>query len=382
VANHKKNPSPPPTPNDSHSKEKLDLNKHLFTISADRSVIDAFKIIYNYKVSALGVLEKKGKERNVDDDDESSSSESDSYDESSSSSSSSSGEEEESVKRRKDQEKARGPSLKEAKAMVEATRDSSSDDDDESSSESDNSSDSDDSAASSSEDEPGNNAATTTTSTANHHPSQQSATNRQRPASPKSTTDSQALSSHTKPTRSQSDPLGLSASKRANAHDASDTVPAKAKTHHGSAATKERKPSGSRGKRAPARITREEMVVRAAQAGKLISHLSSSDLKNFEPFAMMRCLHMSIKEYLACFKEKKPLVTCRRDTTLLQLLEKMAREEVNRIWLLADEEDDDDEEEEGDKGHDRKAKHEPKDNGGRPIGMISLADIIAEVTRL
>lgn len=102
-----KTPSPPPTPND-HSKEKIDLNKHLFTISADRSVIDAFKILYNYKVSALGVLEKKGKERDVDD--QSSSEEEDSEEESESSSSDS---EEEHVKatnkKKRDQKKREVP---------------------------------------------------------------------------------------------------------------------------------------------------------------------------------------------------------------------------------------------------------------------------------
>jgi CBS domain-containing protein len=262
-------------------------------------------------------------------------------------------------KKMKDQEKARGPSLKEAKAMVEAARDSSSDESD-----SESESESDDSA---SDAEPGDR--TTATAIVVGRPSH-------RANSPKAT-DSEA-GAHTKPMRSQSDPLGLSASKRANAHDASDMV----KNRSNSSTSKEwRDPSISRGKKSPSRgITREEMVVRAAQAGKLISHLSSSDLKHFEPYAMMRCLHMSIKEYLGCFKEKKPLVTCRRDTTLLQILEKMAREEVNRVWLLADEEDED--EEDAASGHDRKAKPKPKDNGGRPIGMISLADVITEVTRL
>lgn len=245
--------------------------------------------------------------------------------------------------------------------MVEAARDSSSDE----SSVSDSESESDDSA---SDTEPGDR--TTATTNVVERP-------KHRANSPQ-TVDLDA-GAHTKPMRSRSDPLGLSASKRANAHDASDMTKSK------SGSKEWRDPSGSRGKRTPTRgITREEMVVRAAQAGKLISHLSSSDLKHFEPYAMMRCLHMSIKEYLGCFKEKKPLVTCRRDTTLLQILEKMAREEVNRVWLLADEEDED--EEDAASGHDRKSKQQqqpkPKDNGGRPIGMISLADVITEVTRL
>jgi len=239
-------------------RHNFDPDNHLFTISADRSVIDAFKIIYNYKVFALGVMETKGKEKNTD------------YEES---------------------------SEDENDSNADRSSDASEEEDEEDSTE----------AGTRSGDE-------SRGSISKGHSSDSLSWRSMRTFKPIVEEDLlQGI-----PGRSYSEPVPPSREKQ--------------------------------------RLSRAKRVEEAKlPAGKLISHLSPSDLKNFEPFAMMRCLHMSVKDYLSSFKEKKPLVTCRRDTTLIELLDEMRRVEVTRVWLMED------------------------GQGGKPIGLITLHDIITEV---
>jgi len=112
--------------------------------------------------------------------------------------------------------------------------------------------------------------------------------------------------------------------------------------------------------------TSQDTSVRCTKnTGTLLAHISASDLKNFEPSAMIRCLHMSIEEYLSCFKDKMPLVCCHVEDTTAHILRLMENHAVTHLWIV--------------ERYDLQGCSEKTPDFGPPLGLLSLRDIIDEM---